>query len=175
MKCPSHEYQNNLTSYSHINLSTLIPNVIFTELLDVSMEHLRHASNEPHSFQTRGFVPFWDVHILSLLRQFSKICNDYPDFYHEYPWELSRSCSLSPYYISMGSSQSKLSCSTFALYSLQHFTIPTFKILAELKGQITISFDPSPLFGIQFLAIPFAFDFAFKMHIKEKSFKHSIN
>ena len=43
------------------------------------------------------------------------------------------------------------------------------------KGQITISSDPSPLFGIQFLAIPFAFDFAFKMHIKEKSFKHSIN
>ena len=45
----------------------------------------------------------------------------------------------------------------------------------HLKGQITISYDPSPLFGIQFLAIPFAFDFAFKMHIKEKSFKHSIN
>ena len=43
------------------------------------------------------------------------------------------------------------------------------------KGQITISPDPSPLFGIQFLAIPFAFDFAFKMHIKEKSFKNSIN
>ena len=43
------------------------------------------------------------------------------------------------------------------------------------KGQITISSDPSPLFGIQFLAIPFAFDFAFKMHIKEKRFKHSIN
>ena len=43
------------------------------------------------------------------------------------------------------------------------------------KGQITISSDPSPLFGIQFLAIPFAFDFAFKKHIKEKSFKHSIN
>ena len=43
------------------------------------------------------------------------------------------------------------------------------------KGQITISSDSSPLFGIQFLAIPFAFDFAFKMHIKEKSFKHSIN
>ena len=41
------------------------------------------------------------------------------------------------------------------------------------KGQITISSDPSPLVGIQFLAIPFAFDFAFKMHIKEKSFKHS--
>ena len=43
------------------------------------------------------------------------------------------------------------------------------------KGQITISSDPSSLFGIQFLAIPFAFDFAFKMHIKEKSFQHSIN
>ena len=43
------------------------------------------------------------------------------------------------------------------------------------KGQITISSDPSPLVGIQFLAIPFAFDFAFKMHISEKSFKHSIN
>ena len=42
------------------------------------------------------------------------------------------------------------------------------------KGQITISSNPSPLFGMQFLAIPFAFDFAFKMH-KEKSFKHSIN
>ena len=44
-----------------------------------------------------------------------------------------------------------------------------------LKGQITISSDPSPLVGIQFLAIPFAFDFAFNMHIKEKSFKHSMN
>ena len=43
------------------------------------------------------------------------------------------------------------------------------------KGQITISSDPSPLIGIKFLAIPFAFDFAFKMHIKEKSFKHSMN
>ena len=43
------------------------------------------------------------------------------------------------------------------------------------QGQITISSDSSPLAGIQFLAIPFAFDFAFKMHIKEKSFKHSIN
>ena len=32
-----------------------------------------------------------------------------------------------------------------------------------------ISSDPSPLFGIQFLAIRFAFDFAFKMHIKEKT------
>ena len=36
------------------------------------------------------------------------------------------------------------------------------------EGQITISSYPSPLVGIQFLAIPFAFDFAFKMHIKEK-------
>ena len=45
----------------------------------------------------------------------------------------------------------------------------------KLKGQITISSDPSPLVGIQFFAIPFAFDFALKMHIKEKSFKHSIN
>ena len=44
-----------------------------------------------------------------------------------------------------------------------------------MKGQITISSDTSLLVGIQFLAIPFAFDFAFKMHIKEKSFKHSIN
>ena len=43
------------------------------------------------------------------------------------------------------------------------------------KGQITISSDTSPLVGIQFLAIPFFFDFAFKMHIKEKSFKHSMN
>ena len=45
----------------------------------------------------------------------------------------------------------------------------------DAKGQITISSDTSPLVGIEFLAIPFAFDFAFKMHIKEKSFKHSIN
>ena len=43
------------------------------------------------------------------------------------------------------------------------------------KGQITISSDPSPLFGIQFLAIHFTFDFAFNMNINEKSFKHSIN
>ena len=51
-----------------------------------------------------------------------------------------------------------------------------FKLkLGVSKGQITISSDPSPLFGIQFFAIPFAFDFAFKMHIKEKSFKNSIN
>ena len=42
------------------------------------------------------------------------------------------------------------------------------------EGQITISSDPSPLFGIQSLAIPLAFDFAFKMHIKEKSFKHCV-
>ena len=34
----------------------------------------------------------------------------------------------------------------------------------KLKEKITISSDPSPLF----LAIPFAFDFAFKIHIKEK-------
>ena len=47
--------------------------------------------------------------------------------------------------------------------------------LYHVKGQITISSYPSPLFGIQFLAIPFAFDFAFKMHIKDKSFKQSIN
>ena len=46
---------------------------------------------------------------------------------------------------------------------------------SRTQGRITISSDPSPLFGIQFLAIPFAFDFAFKMHIKEKRFKHSIN
>ena len=45
----------------------------------------------------------------------------------------------------------------------------------DIKGHITISSDSSPLFGMQFLAILFAFDFAFKMHIKEKSFKHSIN
>ena len=50
-----------------------------------------------------------------------------------------------------------------------------FDYQTDWQGQITISSDPSPLFGIQFLAIPFAFDFAFKMHIKEKSFKHSIN
>ena len=42
-------------------------------------------------------------------------------------------------------------------------------VIFRKKGQITISSDPSPLFGIQFLAIPFAFDFAFKMHIKEKT------
>ena len=43
------------------------------------------------------------------------------------------------------------------------------------KGQITISSDTSPVVGIEFLAIPFAFDFAFEMHIKENSYKHSIN
>ena len=51
----------------------------------------------------------------------------------------------------------------FQLYSL------------NLQGQITISSDTSPLVGIKFLAIPFDFDFAFKMHIKGKSFKQSIN
>ena len=30
------------------------------------------------------------------------------------------------------------------------------------------------MFGIKSLAIPFAFFFAFKMHIKEKRFRHSI-
>ena len=52
--------------------------------------------------------------------------------------------------------------------------MPNTTLLTE-KGQITISSDTSPLVGIEFLAIPFAFDFAFKMYIKEKSFKHSIN
>ena len=71
------------------------------------------------------------------------------------------------------------------------FTIPSLKqisthlnladifgnILAIIlcKGQITICSDTSPLDGRQFLAIPFAFDLAFKMHFKEKGFKHSIN
>ena len=44
-----------------------------------------------------------------------------------------------------------------------------------IKGQITISCDTSQVVGIQVFAIPFAVDFALKMHIKEKSFKHSIN
>ena len=57
----------------------------------------------------------------------------------------------------------------------RHEFIMPFIAFTALKGQITISSDPSPLFGIQFLAIPFAFDFAFKMHSKEKSFKNSIN
>ena len=45
----------------------------------------------------------------------------------------------------------------------------------EIKGQITISSDTFPLVGIEFLAIPFAFDFALKCISKKKSFKHSIN
>ena len=48
-------------------------------------------------------------------------------------------------------------------------------LLLFYQGQITISSDTNPEVGIEFLAIPFGFDFAFKMHIKEKSFKHSIN
>ena len=44
----------------------------------------------------------------------------------------------------------------------------TPKVQKSIKGQITISSYPSPLFGIQFLAISFAFDFAFKMHISKK-------
>ena len=32
----------------------------------------------------------------------------------------------------------------------------------------------SQILGIIVLAIPFAFDFTFKMHIKEKSLQHSI-
>ena len=55
------------------------------------------------------------------------------------------------------------------------FISPCYKTYLGRQGQITISSDSSSLFGIQFLAIPFAFDFAFKMHIKEKSLKHSIN
>ena len=42
------------------------------------------------------------------------------------------------------------------------------------KGHIKISSDISPVVGVKCLAIPFAFDFAFKMHIKEKSIQHSI-
>ena len=42
-------------------------------------------------------------------------------------------------------------------------------IFNVMKGQITISSDTSPLVGIQFLTIPFAFDFAFKMHSKKKA------
>ena len=43
------------------------------------------------------------------------------------------------------------------------------------KGNMKISSNISPLVGMKFLVIPFAFDFAFKMHIEEKSSQHSIN
>ena len=43
------------------------------------------------------------------------------------------------------------------------------------KGHITIFSDISPIIGIKFLAIHFAFDLAFKMHIIEKNFQHSID
>ena len=55
------------------------------------------------------------------------------------------------------------------------FLIFPYILRKSSKGQITISSESSPVVGIEYLAIPFAFDFAFKTHIKEKSFKHSIN
>ena len=64
-------------------------------------------------------------------------------------------------------------CPPFKDFVAQKWVISHF-LHFEGYGQITISSDPSPVVGIEFLAIPFAFDFAFKTHIKEKSFKHSI-
>ena len=40
----------------------------------------------------------------------------------------------------------------------------------KTKGPLTIKSVISPIVGIKFLVIPLAIDFAFKMHIKEKSF-----
>ena len=70
--------------------------------------------------------------------------------------------------------QQHMACS-FPLNAQERCESEIDKKVEDDKGQITISSVPSPLFGIQFLAIPFAFDFAFKIHFKEKSFKHSIN
>ena len=49
------------------------------------------------------------------------------------------------------------------------------KSLSRHQGPLTIKSVISLLIGIKLLVIPFAFDFAFKMHIKEKSFQHSIS
>ena len=50
---------------------TLILNLAFTELQEVSMEHLQrvwHASSEHLPVRTPGSVPFWDLLMLELLR-----------------------------------------------------------------------------------------------------------
>ena len=48
------------------------------------------------------------------------------------------------------------------------YTTSTFLTLT-FKGPITILIVVSPLVGIIFLAIHFAYDFASKIHIKEKA------
>ena len=58
-------------------------------------------------------------------------------------------------------------CSKCLLYSTKVWSRYSGNML--LKGQITISSDSSPLFGIQFLAIPFAFDFVLRCISKKKA------
>ena len=53
--------------------------------------------------------------------------------------------------------------------------IAILELLYSIEGPLTIKYVISQIVGVKFLVIPFAFNFAFKMHIKEKSVQHSIN
>ena len=69
---------------------TLIPNLTFTELWEVSMEYLQrvlHASRELLAFRTPGSIPFWDLHMFLLLRSFFLNLSWFSWLFHfEYPW-----------------------------------------------------------------------------------------
>ena len=53
--------------------------------------------------------------------------------------------------------------------------VPEMRIWSYCKGSLTIKYVTSQIFAIKFLVIPFAFKFAFKMNIKEKTFQLSIH
>ena len=85
--------------YTALHVMT-VPNLTFTEIREVSMEHLRrmwHASREHLPFWTPGSVPpLWDLLVLQLLRpDFSNLPCLYSTFHLEYPLVLSRFCSVS--------------------------------------------------------------------------------
>ena len=76
------------------NIMTLIPSLTFTELRVLSMEHLQrvwHANRKLLPFRTPGFVPFWDLLMLQLLRPVFPN-TDFPDFSLWISLEFRRFC-----------------------------------------------------------------------------------
>ena len=102
--CSSTNYSDFPKDQTFTNFMTSIPNLTFTEMRVVSMEHSQRiwiASRKRLPFRTPGSVPFWDLHMFKLMScwdQFSQIYRDFPTYHLEYPSVFSLFCSSSLYF-----------------------------------------------------------------------------
>ena len=76
-------YFDNFCQFHYV---TLIQNLTFIDLIEISMDHLQwvwYANRERLPFQTPGSIPFWNLHKSNCWNQFSQTWCDFLDFSHQ--------------------------------------------------------------------------------------------